>query len=308
LLHGSRTMLFSRRKQGCSGDTLANCIGLAMLAMLALSAGCAHPAMHQGKSLLAPAQLASDGFALDVFFIRFPLGDAAVNTDLWHEIDEQQFQLELRENLAKNGFRIGMINGQMPNKLAELLALSDKPVCRENTGEVKADGGEVEPRVVCRHLQLRAAQRSELITSNVYAELPVLMNKGGQISGQTYNQAQGVFAIQATPQADGRIRIEMTPEVHHDQPRPRWTSVNGVLQLEPGRPRESYDELKLSADMRPGMMLVVSGLPSRQGSLGHYFFTEMHGHLEQKLLIVRLSQTQHDGLFSPPDTLKLDPR
>jgi hypothetical protein len=42
--------------------------------------------------------------------------------------------------------------------------------------------------------------------------------------------------------------------------------------------------------------------------LGDYFFTENdNGKSEQKLLIVRLSQTQHNGLFDPPETLKLDP-
>ena len=278
---------------------------MAMLALLA-SAGCTHTALQQGKSLLSPAQLSSDSVVLELFFIRFPFGDSSVNSDLWREVDEQQFPLELREQLGKNGFRAGMINGQMPTKLAELLALSDKPVSHDNTGGIKADGAEVQPRVVCQHLQLRAVQRSEILVSNVYPELPVLMNKAGQISGRTYNQAQGVFAAKALPQPDGRVRLELVPEVHHDQPRPRWTGANGVLQLEPGRPRESYDDLKVSADMRPGAMMVLSGLPNRPGSLGHYFFTETNGNLEQKLLIVRLSQTQHDGLFAPPEPLKLE--
>jgi hypothetical protein len=45
--------------------------------------------------------------------------------------------------------------------------------------------------------------------------------------------------------------------------------------------------------------MVLSSLPSRPGSLGHYFFTENEEHLEQKVLVIRLTQTQHDGLFSP---------
>ena len=53
-------------------------------------------------------------------------------------------------------------------------------------------------------------------------------------------------------------------------------------------------------------MLVLTSLPNRQGSLGHHFFTETNGRLEQKLLIIRLSQTQHDGLFVPPEPLRLD--
>ena len=55
-------------------------------------------------------------------------------------------------------------------------------------------------------------------------------------------------------------------------------------------------------------MLIVSSLPNRPGSVGHYFFTENEARLEQKLLIVRLAQTQHDGLFSPPEPLKLEGR
>ncbi len=298
-------MPFFRRQNGRCCVVRRSWFHLAMLALLA-SAGCMHTAMRQGKSLLSPAQLPSDGVVLDLFFIRFPFGDTSVNNDLWREIDEQQFPLELRERLGKNGFRVGMINGEMPTKLAELLALSDKPVSHANTGEIKADGTDIEPCVVCRHLQLRAAQRSEILASNVYPELPVLMNKSGQVSGHTYNQAQGVFAAKALPQPDGRVRMELVPEVQYDQPRPRWTAVNGVLQLEPGRPRESFDDLKLSVDMRPGTMMVLSSLPNRPGSLGHYFFTETNGSLEQKLLIVRLSQTQHDGLFAPPEPLKLD--
>ena len=47
-------------------------------------------------------------------------------------------------------------------------------------------------------------------------------------------------------------------------------------------------------------MLVLTCLPDRPGSLGHRFFThECAGQAEQKLLVIRLSQTQHDGLFSP---------
>ncbi len=55
-------------------------------------------------------------------------------------------------------------------------------------------------------------------------------------------------------------------------------------------------------------MLVLSSLSNRPGSLGHHFFTEKQneGRLEQKLLIIRLAQTQHDGLFNPPEPLKLE--
>jgi hypothetical protein len=64
--------------------------------------------------------------------------------------------------------------------------------------------------------------------------------------------------------------------------------------------------MAITAELAPGSMLILSSLANRPGSLGHHFFTESEPRLEQKLLIVRLAQTQHDGLFNPPEPLKLE--
>ena len=79
-----------------------------------------------------------------------------------------------------------------------------------------------------------------------------------------------------------------------------------MLRLETGRPRKVYDDMTMTANLQPGSMLILSSLSNRPGSLGHYFFTQNDARLEQKLLVVRLAQTQHDGLFSPPEPLKLE--
>ena len=86
-----------------------------------------HPALHKGKSPLVPASMSPDSVVLEMFFVRFPFGDPAVNEKLWEEIDEQQFPPELRERLARNGFRAGLVSGQMPDELSKLMQLSDKP-------------------------------------------------------------------------------------------------------------------------------------------------------------------------------------
>ena len=275
-----------------------------LLALLAL-AGCSTP-LQKGKSPLMPAQMSPDSVAMDIFFVRFPFGDPAINEKLWNEIDEQQFAPDLRERLARNGFRVGLISGQIPVELSKLMALSDKPAPTGGLEAAQVTNLEAQPRVVGRHLQTRAGQRSEIIASNVYPELPVLVCKLGQISGQPYSLAQGIFAAKTFPQPDGRVRLELVPELHHDQPRPRWVGNQGVLKLETSRPKEVYDDMTITADLPSGSMLIVSSLTNRPGSLGHYFFTDGDGRLEQKLLIVRLSQTQHDGLFSPPEPLKLE--
>lgn len=254
-----------------------------------------------------PVRMSSDSAVLEMFFVRFPFGDSVVNEELWEEIDEQHFSPELRERLTLNGFRVGIVNGQIPMKLSQLLQFTDKPAPTENLEGTQVEDIDPQPLVVRRHLQIRAAQRSEIIASSVYAELPVLMNESGQLSGQTYYQAQGLFAVKWMPRPNGRVRLELTPELHHDKPQQRWVGRHGMLRLDTSRPKRTFDNMILSADLAPGAMLVLSSLPNRPGSLGHYFFTEDHdGRIEQKLLIVRISQTQHDGLFATPEPLNLE--
>jgi hypothetical protein len=138
-----------------------------LLAML-VTAGCNTP-LHKAKSPLMPTQMSPDSVVLDIFFVRYPFGDSAVNNKLWEEIDEQHFSPELRERLARNGFRVGLVTGQMPMELSKLLELSDKPApTGVAVAETKVDDLESQPRVMRQHLQLRAGHRSEVIASGVY--------------------------------------------------------------------------------------------------------------------------------------------
>lgn len=282
-----------------------------LLLLVSTLGGCKFPALRPGKSPLTPARMSSDSIVLEMFFVRFPFGDVTANETLWEEIDEQQFSPDLRRRLAENGFRIGVIEGQMPVELSKLLELNLKPdeeaeEGSENKTEVtKIESFDEEPRVVHRRLQIRPGQRSEIIASAVYDELPVLMCSSGQLSGQTYNQAQGMFEVKSHPQPDGRVRIELVPELHHDQPRQRWVGRQGMLRLDTSRPKQVYEDLKMATKLAPGGMLILGSLPNRPGSLGHHFFTEKQERLDQKLLVIRLSQTQQDGLFNPPEPLDL---
>ena len=278
---------------------------ISMLAVLAL-AGCTTPLQKKGTSLLAPAQMSPDSCVLDVFFIRVPFGDPKANDELWQDIDEQHFSADLRQRLMHNGFRAGVVSGQIPIVLSNLLELSDKPAPNnEVKGADLTDVGNT-PRVMRRHMQVRAGRPSEIIASRVYDELPVLVYDSGQLNGETYSEAQGIFNLKAVPLPDGRVRVNMSPEVHHNQPRQRWIADQGMMRLDSSRPKRVFDDLALSATLSPGGMLVVSGLSNLSGSLGYHFFTENEGRLEQKVLVIRLAQTQHDDLFLPSAELPLE--
>jgi tetrahydromethanopterin S-methyltransferase subunit F len=278
-----------------------------LLAVLAM-AGCTTPALPKGTSPLMPAQMSPDSVVLEMFFVRVPLGDPGLNERLWEGVDEQRFAPELRERLARNGFRAGLLSGQMPAELTKIMELSEKPPPTGEAASVKAEDLEKQPQVVRRHQQLRAGREATIIASNEYAELPVLMSEPGELCGQTYHQARGIFSIKSFPQPDGRVRLAMVPEVEHDQAAQRWITDHGMMRLDVRRPTRTFDELALTAELTPGAMLILSNLPNRPGSLGHQFFTEKadDGRTEQKLLLIRLVQTQHDGLFSPPAPLRLE--
>jgi hypothetical protein len=269
-----------------------------MLLALLISAGCGSLLKNENQSLLRPAQMMPDSCVLDVFFVRVPFGDAYVNNDLWGKLDEQYFPPDLRQRLMHNGFRVGLVDGPIPVELTKLLEVTDKPPPDENQGANLPDLA-TKPVIVHRHMQVRHGHASEILASGTYEQWPVLFNESGQVCGETYNQAQGLFSVKTAPLPDGRVRIDLAPEVHHDHPRQQWVADQGMMRLETGRPKRVFDDMAVSATLAPGGIMVLSSLPSRPGSLGHYFFTENEEHLEQKVLVIRLTQTQHDGLFSP---------
>ncbi|MEN6494458.1 MAG: hypothetical protein ABFD16_09205 [Thermoguttaceae bacterium] len=280
---------------------------LSTLLLVIVGSSCA--VVHNpGKSPLTRPRMSPDSVVLDIVSIRIPFGQEEANRGLWDEVDELHFPAEVRRQLNKSGFRAGVVAGQIPVALARLLETTDKPA--PNAGEaqeVNLAEVEAEPRVVWRHLQCRRAQRAEILASHVYDELPVLTTEANGLCGQTYLKAQGVLGAKAFPEPDGRVRIDITPELHHGESRQRFVENQGMLRMEAGRSRRVFDNLALSATLAPGHLLLLSCLPSRPGSLGHHFFTSVtSGQREQKLLVIRLSQTQHNGLFDPEGPLPLD--
>jgi len=268
--------------------------------------GCTTP-NRVDKSPLSQPVMSADSVVLEIFFARFPVEDEHASCQLWEEVDEQHFPANVRRRLVGNGFRVGLIGCQIPINLSNLLELSDKSPPIDQTVETDVGLLEADPNVTRRHIQLRAGQRSEIITSGVYDELPVLVNEAGRLSGCTYEKTQTLLAIKSFPQSDGSVKLELVPELHYGDPRQSWTGGQGVLRLRTGRDRQVFTEMGVNAVLSPGQMILMTSLSNRPGSLGHYFFTETAaGQLERKLIVVRLSQTQHDGLFEPPIPLSLD--
>lgn len=267
-------------------------VALVLLCALSALSGCAELQTAK-RSPLPRAQMSPDSVVLDYFFVRVPLDDPLANGELWNEADEQQLPADLRMRLADHGIRAGLLGSQIPRSLEKLVGQQTAPTSDDPNAIVDF---EAEPRVVQRHVQLRKGMTSEILTALEREKLVLLETERGMVGGKTYRKAQGVFQLKSYPQPDGRVRIELAPELHHDEPRLEYVDHQGGWMPEVRRPRRLFPELKMEATLAPGEMAVLTCLPGSSGTLGHHCFTESTTRgLTQKLLIVRLAQTQHVG-------------
>jgi hypothetical protein len=269
--------------------------------ILSLLVGCARLDKSAG-SPLTPLRAATETVGLEIFVVRIPQDSPDLNDAFWNEIDEQQFPAELRRKLAANGFRAGVVGNRLPLKLEQLLKLSEEPAKAELEPNRVVDF-ENEPPIRRRLLQILSGRRANIICLGEHVrepELVVLMREAdGQLAGRTYHKVMGLLAAKAIPQGDGRVQIELVPELEHGEPQRRFEPGDGMLRVEFGPPHERFEMLRLAATLSPGQMLLVTGLSERTGSLGYQFFIERNAkRSQQKLLLVRLAQTQYDDLFT----------
>lgn len=260
--------------------------------LLLTATGC-HHATIDAKSLLSEPRMSSSSVVLDLFFVRLPYGDERINGAMWERVDEQLAPM-LRQKLAQQGFRAGVCNTHPPEQLELLLnEFASATAPEENIDTEFA----VEPMVIRRHVQLPAGNSTEIIASSLYESLPLLQaSADGHVSGQTLHMAQGVFAVETFPEADGRVHLRLRPEVQYGDPHRQFSQRDKQLVLDTRRSSKVLEDLVMDVHLASGEMLVITCLPNRSGSAGHRFFTEAAREgLMQKLLVVRLSQTQHDA-------------
>ena len=233
------------------------------------------PLRQTGKSPLSPARMSSDAMVLDVFLVSVKFDDPEANVVLWQELDEQHFPPEVRRELGQRGFRVGLTGGQVPVTLSRLLKLKGKPAPGTGANTACLDMIDTPSGVLRHHMTLRPGRRGEIHASRTYEKVPVLeSDASGRLGGRDYPQAVGVLAVKAYPQSDGRVRLDVVPELQYGNVKQRWVGQQGMLRMEAGKARRPFDELAFSATLTPGHMLVIGSLPNRIGSLGHYFLTQ----------------------------------
>jgi hypothetical protein len=240
--------------------------------------------------------MSADSVVLEFLFMRMPVSDSAGYADVWAAADEQSFDADLRRQLSDNGLRCGVLGLELPTALRE--RLSGSPSSLEERSE-DINTSDVEVDRTARRKQCRAGRRAKIVVSKTHESLSVLTCEGGAVRGRLVEKAQCLFALKPYPQGDGRVKIDVTPEVEYGDVKQQWVGGNGTMMQRMGKDRIVLDALNMAAMLSPGQSLVLSSTEDAHG-LGEHFFVETAGGTQERTyLMIRVAQTQHDDLFAP---------
>jgi hypothetical protein len=265
-----------------------------------------------GQSPLRPARQSPGSVTIEMMWVRFPDGDPLLNDDAWLEIDETRIDPAVRRELANNGFRVGVINGNLPDAMARALdqkgALSSDDSNQGGASQSETRSLEnvslemmAEPIVRGHVKQLRRHERWEIQASDVLSSMPLIEPDGKQVRGATYADAQAMYGLRVDPQPDRTVLLQLTPELHYGPYRPSWTGEPGLMMQTTKRDRKVFTPMQLNVRLSAGEMLVLMNMPNAGSRLGEYFHTvESSGGRQQKLILLRLAQVPPSDTFAAP--------
>jgi len=250
------------------------------------------------QSILRAIKTAPDQVTLEIFQVRIPSEDKQLFGEVWQASDEQRLDIDLRNELISNGFRVGVINGALPDALARSLNLQsempEEEINRIITGENAA------PRIVRRVLQLNRREHAMIQASELQDQADVFINSENGLQGRTYEQVQGVYSLEAEASPGQKVAIKLTPELQYGDLKNRYTgSDQGILLMTTSRERKVFDELKIDLDLASGEFLVLSGISDSNCSLGSAFHaSKQSGAAAQKLVLIRLLQVPRSEILA----------
>jgi hypothetical protein len=256
--------------------------------LLALLAGCAsRQTVRSGGPDPGQAPLGPDGVVLDVAVVELRAGDVLhlryINGELWESTDEQVVDPEHKAVLADNGFRVGHLVGTTPNRLQSLL-----------TSERYA---------VIRWRQILPAGKPVTLTiGRTVPEMRYQLAQPGQEGEVVLAKAQSYLVTVPTLTADGRTRLQFTPQIRHGDTVQQYRAApdRSGWVLSCGQQIQTHPALGWEVTLAPNEYVVVGAATDNPLSLGHQCFVQEDGQSRvQRLLLIRTSRSA-DAPAAPP--------
>ena len=214
---------------------------------------------------------------------------------MWREADEQFLPTEVRRRLTAEGIRCGSLGSQLPEHIRKWLEAQQASVALE-----EKDGAAVVSDVPTqRRLQCRADRPQFILVCKPRPELVLTRLVDGESLSEEFRDAACELRLNANPQGDGRVRVEVIAGIRHGNPRQRWVGDQGLFRLDNNRECKFFDGTKVEATLVPGQTLLWTAAVEANGIGQAFFADDQVAGLRRKIVLIRLAQTKLDDLFAP---------
>lgn len=272
-------------------------LGVALCCGLVLGCFSAQPIQTQSLYSARPAfegPTGNDVVYLAIKLIERPIGDHALNQDIWQLADEQSLDLEHKVLLHENGFRMGQFGGCPPPSLRAL---------------IQSNRNCVNPKCI----GMRAGNPTTVLLGPSQAHCSFQLACSGQSSLIELDQAQCQLQVIPTLTNQGKTRLQFVPCIKHGQasmmPQP-VQNPGGTLSwnMECRYPMETYIQLSWQQTVSDSDFVVIGTWLDRQGTLGQRCFIETEVPPPvQRLLVLRAMRPGQDTELPEDDCLGKSP-
>ncbi|MDB4614059.1 hypothetical protein OAH18_00065 [bacterium] len=225
-----------------------------------------------------PDRITRDTIQLEVLLLDRPAKDPLLGRILWDDVDEiGAVELDVRERLNANGFRIGVAGTSIPQALQTIIESS-----RKGLTFLPEDD-----RRLSSQAPINLVAGTDTLVQTAMAENRLILIEGNDELGD-YENAMCAFRIKANRLQDGWARLEFTPEIHHGENALRHHANEVGWEMRASQDVEPLYEQRFEIMLNVGETAVISCGSPKDDSPGQHFFKTNKG--EQRLMIVRLTE------------------
>lgn len=233
-----------------------------------------HPSGTPIARSLAPA-IPADALIVESVLLERPLGDPFLDRGLWADA-RATWSPERRELLARNGLQAGVLVGNLPAELQDILG---------NAAE------SVDP-----HFMTFNNRKEAVIPTagpNAKSEFDLIADLAGQPESISLTDARCGILVRPQALGEGKVKVWCEPQIQHGQPLELFKPSQDGTQFTryEETPTEKYPDLGFDLTLRADECLVIGCIAAEVDSLGRALFeVESNGHPRQRVLIIRARQ------------------
>jgi hypothetical protein len=250
----------------------------------------------QATASTPPRSLNRKRVILDIEFVNAvtPHSSAVpephASQSLWQWVDESCIDPSLRQNMLRNGIRVGLVNNEEEFR-GQLNAHDEDPDPVETFLTEASIASELGHG--SQSLPMRLGRRYELPLRQPFEGSHVAMIRdGAELIGETMQNAQYVLALTSnrgkTPE---QIELKIHPEIQHGDTVRKWVSSDTALRIDSRREAWQLESLNLQFNAQEGDLIVIAPTQPLHGLAKHMLSgAGQDNQQEQLILLIRVAQ------------------